>query len=244
MIILSEAILLEETMVSNIENDKRILVVAPHPDDESIGCGGLLIKYGQQCDVLLITDGRKGYASCDKVDEDKLAAEREAELKKSCEIANVKNVFCLKIHDGEGPKNKKTIREFDIKGYDFIFVPNHNERQIDHSYLLGVFKKMRNRQKKSIKIFEYEVWSPLASPTDVLNISDIIKKKEKMVSQFVTQIKYVDYVALTLSLNRYRGASYKTQYAETYRYVPYLGFLKSIYRKIPGKWKAVFKSIT
>ena len=38
------------------ENDK-ILVVAPHPDDE---CIGLLVCYPNICKVLVLTDGRQG----------------------------------------------------------------------------------------------------------------------------------------------------------------------------------------
>jgi LmbE family N-acetylglucosaminyl deacetylase len=37
-----------------------ILVIAPHPDDESLGCGGLLAwaaKTGRRADVLFLTDG-------------------------------------------------------------------------------------------------------------------------------------------------------------------------------------------
>ena len=40
---------------------ERLLVVAPHPDDEAIGAGGLLALYGSQCDVLVLTDGAKGH---------------------------------------------------------------------------------------------------------------------------------------------------------------------------------------
>ena len=43
-----------------LQKNEKILVVAPHPDDESLGCGGLMSKYGKQCDVLLLTDGRRG----------------------------------------------------------------------------------------------------------------------------------------------------------------------------------------
>ncbi len=34
----------------------RRLIVAPHLDDESLGCGGLLAKHGAECSVLALTD--------------------------------------------------------------------------------------------------------------------------------------------------------------------------------------------
>ena len=43
-----------------IQSTDKILVVAPHPDDETIGLGGLLLLYGEQIDVLVLTDGSKG----------------------------------------------------------------------------------------------------------------------------------------------------------------------------------------
>lgn len=48
-------------MVSLLElnPDDKCLVIAPHADDESIGCGGLLLKYPDNCDVVVLTDGAK-----------------------------------------------------------------------------------------------------------------------------------------------------------------------------------------
>ena len=43
-----------------IKETEKILIVAPHPDDESIGTGGLLSLYSNQCDVIVMTDGRYG----------------------------------------------------------------------------------------------------------------------------------------------------------------------------------------
>ena len=42
---------------------RRILVLAPHPDDESVGCGGYLTKMadeGAEITVAFVTDGELG----------------------------------------------------------------------------------------------------------------------------------------------------------------------------------------
>src|SRR5215216_2174383 len=39
---------------------QRCLVLAPHPDDEILGCGGLLLSYPGQCDVVCLTNGALG----------------------------------------------------------------------------------------------------------------------------------------------------------------------------------------
>lgn len=43
-----------------IKPDDKCLVIAPHADDESIGCGGLLLTYPQNFEVVVLTDGRRG----------------------------------------------------------------------------------------------------------------------------------------------------------------------------------------
>ena len=43
-----------------IKPNDKCLIIAPHADDESIGCGGILLKYLQNCEVVVLTDGGKG----------------------------------------------------------------------------------------------------------------------------------------------------------------------------------------
>ena len=43
------------------------LIIAPHPDDETIGCSGLiqqLISKGQRVDVIYMTGGGKSHSGC------------------------------------------------------------------------------------------------------------------------------------------------------------------------------------
>lgn len=60
----------------------RVLVVAPHPDDESLGCGGLmaiLAAGGARIHTLFVTDGGASHPRSSSWPRERLAAQREAE---------------------------------------------------------------------------------------------------------------------------------------------------------------------
>jgi len=75
------------------ENNLKIIVFAPHPDDESYGAGGSIMKWleeGNDIHIIWFTDGRAGYRKsreentlddCEatKISEDQLAKIRLAE---------------------------------------------------------------------------------------------------------------------------------------------------------------------
>ena len=42
---------------------ERVLIIAPHPDDEVIGCGGVILNYleqGSDVTVVIVTNGEYG----------------------------------------------------------------------------------------------------------------------------------------------------------------------------------------
>ena len=68
---------------------RRILIVAPHPDDESLGCGGLasiLAADGRQFHTLFVTDGGASHRNSASWPRPRLAAEREKEAARALEI--------------------------------------------------------------------------------------------------------------------------------------------------------------
>ena len=220
-------------MNMKIEKNEKLLIVAPHPDDEAIGCGGLLTLYGNQCDVLLLTDGRKGYLSSDKVNENDLIALRKEEFINVMKMVNIHSYSMLSIPDGEVQLYRHLISHIDITEYNRIFVPNHYERHKDHSCVYDIFKKMLKKQKSSAKLFEYEVWSPISAPNYVLDCTNCISQKIKIVNIYQSQIKYTDYIAMTEGLNKYRGAGFHCEYAEVYYYEPQVSIFRKMYHKIP-----------
>lgn len=61
---------------------RRLLVIAPHPDDESLGCGGLIhafAKDGRQVRIAFITDGGASHPSSNAWSRERLAARRRDE---------------------------------------------------------------------------------------------------------------------------------------------------------------------
>lgn len=195
-----------------IKSNDRILVVAPHPDDESIGMGGFLLLYGKQCDVLLITDGRHCDTSTN-FNTDDIVKIRKRELTNALSIAGVTNILYLNIEDRKVIDNLSLVKRFDINKYSVIFVPNRNETHVDHCVLYSVFKK---KVTKKQRLYEYEVWTPLSKVTDYIDITNVATLKKEMISSHISQLRDCNYVSKALSLNCYRGMYSHFEYAEAF----------------------------
>lgn len=200
----------------NISENQRILIVAPHPDDETLGCGGILALYGPQCDVLLMTDGRKGGPADGSQTEEQTAAIRKSEFELAMDGFGIHEYKELAIPDSTLKANKNKVSGMNLKGYDYIFVPNRSERHPDHRAAYDIIKRLCKRQKAKAQLLEYEVWSPIISPNRFLDISQVMEKKTQGLMAYVSQIAELDYEALARGLNTYRGAPYHIAYCEAF----------------------------
>jgi LmbE family N-acetylglucosaminyl deacetylase len=55
---------LPEATFETLVGDRTIFIIAPHPDDESMGCGGLLAwaaTHGRRVEILFLTDGEASH---------------------------------------------------------------------------------------------------------------------------------------------------------------------------------------
>lgn len=71
-------------LVDLLGNSTKLVVVAPHPDDEVLGCGGLVasaIDAGYDLDVVSLTDGEAAYPDDPYWSAPRLAQARRAELR-------------------------------------------------------------------------------------------------------------------------------------------------------------------
>jgi N-acetylglucosamine malate deacetylase 1 len=78
----------------------NVLVFAPHPDDDLIGCGGSMIRHrqaGHPVTVAYMTSGDAGSLHYGK---EELAGLREQEAREAAEIIGIRDLVFLRNADG------------------------------------------------------------------------------------------------------------------------------------------------
>ena len=197
------------------ESDK-ILILAPHPDDEVIGCGGLLLKYSTQCDVIVLTDGRYGDSSIPPSEMIKI---RKEELTSVMKEVGIKKYLFLDIEDSKLKEGYEQFQMIDFNHYNYIVIPNNLDQHPDHkavfSHIMRAFKD--KLIQKDVKIAMYEVWGALAITNFYIDISDIVDKKRDIINMHYSQVKDINYADKILGLNKYRGmTAMNKEYVESY----------------------------
>jgi hypothetical protein len=75
-----------------LNNLKSVLIVAPHPDDEVLGCGGLLAECtdnGIRTDILFLTNGEASHKGCCVIPEKDVATMRRSQAVSSSKILSI-----------------------------------------------------------------------------------------------------------------------------------------------------------
>ncbi len=71
---------------------RRALIVAPHPDDETIGAGGLILKLrraGVRVEILVVTDGGASHRNSPSFPRPRLIRERAREVRRAVALLGV-----------------------------------------------------------------------------------------------------------------------------------------------------------
>jgi len=185
-----------------IRPEERLLIVAPHPDDECIGAGGVLARYGAQCDVLLLTNG---CAYDPQQTRERSIAIRRKEFDREMALAGVHAYRALGIDDETLMSHQDCMEAFDLAPYAKIFVTNHADNHPDHQAAAACVRSALAAQGWMVPVYEYEIATPLADPAAYLDISDAIERKRAFIRCHASQLANLDYAKLAASINAYRA---------------------------------------
>ena len=206
----------------------NILVISPHPDDESIGCGGTLMKHvkeGDQIEIAFLTSGENGSKN---ILPEKLARIREKEAQQVAKSSGFQKIEFWREPDGKLKAHSKLVARMQEKLLenkpDLIYVPHAHEMYPDHCAAARIVKRAFKKLPHSLKkpqILMFEVWTPIQKIDHIVDISDYIKYKMAAIRMYKSQCRLVKFNQAFLGLNRYRGEMHSWpggDYAEVFTY--------------------------
>jgi LmbE family N-acetylglucosaminyl deacetylase len=205
-------------------DEERVMVLAPHMDDEVVGCGGTLRRHvlsGARITVVFLTDGRDSDPQIAKRCRSEaelreataaLCVRRKQEAELAARVIGYEDLVFLDRPDGALKVDEALVREvthlINERAPQVIYYPCALENHPDHwaaSLLLGrVIDAGQAPVLATTLCRAYEAWTPLP-PNRLVEISDVFDIKLEALQSFTSQLEYVDYVRTTTGLNAYRA---------------------------------------
>jgi LmbE family N-acetylglucosaminyl deacetylase len=188
----------------NVIMQKNILIIAPHPDDEVLGCGATIAKYaslGHTLYVLVATRGSKNLYTDDRIENVR------NEALNAHNVLGVTKTFFLDFPAPEldtvpisdiSREISKIIAEFKI---NVLFLPHRGDIHNDHKVIfnagLVAARPVGNYTVKDIYCYETlsetEWAAPFADdafiPNLYIDISDSMHLKIEAIKCFKSQLK-------------------------------------------------------
>lgn len=215
---------------------KKILIFAPHPDDEILGVGGTMAKaiaQGDEVYVCVVTTAQPPiFTNIERINRN------VADAKACHEFLGVKETIFLNLPAA----NLESVERFKLNGLildvvkriapDVVYIPHIGDMQQDHAIVVeACMVALRPKYFPQVKrIYAYETMSETGwnlptegnafIPNVYSDISDTLETKKKALGFFSLQVsEFPDSRSEKAieALARYRGATMHWQAAEAFQ---------------------------
>lgn len=216
---------------------KSILVVAPHQDDEVIGCGGALalqMLSGQSASVVILQDGADEHASV-SMSREALRERRNEESRAAAREIGIDAPIFLGLTnlrsnaDAAASALRKIIEQ---RGVDAVFTPFVLDGHPDHRASNFILAKALTGLSRPIRTIQYEVWSNCI-PNVLVVIDQVADKKDTMLACFEFANGAHDYAHATKGLNMFHSRllpAGKARFVECFFELPREEFVRLVDR--------------
>ncbi|MFA6963262.1 MAG: PIG-L family deacetylase [Patescibacteria group bacterium] len=196
---------------------KRLLILAPHPDDDVLGCGGVIAlnqKNGGKTVIVYMRERKNDV--------------RRKEAEKAAALLGAETRFWGMGNDeidGRVPDLlDELVSRFDP---DIICSPGLTDPHPEHYDVSAMLGKVLSRNNFKGEIWQYCVWQPIYA-NRLINIDSVIEIKKEAVLAHTSQLKDRPYLEAILGLNTYRAKMFGAgEYCEAF-----LATNKKIYLKL------------
>ena len=194
----------------DLPNRGTALVLAPHSDDETLGCGGTLARLrqaGWHVRVLVITNGAQG-DPCGYLGPEDVVSHRQRETRAALDCLGVEEVRFMAMPEGEpfaweavGANLEKQIAAL---APDWLLVPPVLDFHRDHVHTGLMAVDLWQARGCRERLFFYELWQPL--PINwVIDVTPVLARKRLAIAAYGLPLHYLDYADAFEGLMRYRG---------------------------------------
>lgn len=186
---------------------EHLVVVAPHPDDETLMCGGTIaghVDAGGRATLIAVTDGEHGGDPVLSVSE--AAEQRRAEQEAAAEVLGVGHTIRLGLPDGAVARRHDELTELlslhlTELAPDVVLTPWWMESHADHA---AVARAVAAAVPDHPEVWSGEVWTPLV-PNRLVDVTGFMDRKRAAIDCYRIPNAAVELDALA-ALSRYRSA--------------------------------------
>lgn len=196
---------------------KKILIIAPHQDDEVIGCGGAISYFKGKGDTVYIQHILAGDSGISGVSSEECLRIRDEEATKVAAFFGAVLLPNMGFQDRkyrfeDQLQNKLIVTLRQIQP-DILLLPHKEESDLEHRIVGKVGKEAawlayagQNLSAKIPKVLYYEVWSNIASAQLYLDITSYVEQKKRALALYASQME-TGWVEAALGRNAFRGTT-------------------------------------
>lgn len=165
-----------------------VLIVAPHPDDETLGAGGaaaLHVRHGDHVTVVVVTDGRRARGA--GLDPETLALRRAEEVEAAGAALGVQELCQLGLP--EGAWQESAFREAlapMVARADVVYGPSCVDFHPEHMGVAAILADLM-QPEQAVRVYELGVPLTPILANCVADVRPVREQRERALAAYVTQ---------------------------------------------------------
>ena len=212
----------------------KILIIAPHPDDEVLGCGGIIAKHTKEGDEVYLCIVTKAYTP-DWSEE--FLKNRPKEIEKANKILGIKKTYFLDYPTvkldtiPQKELNEEISKVVNVVNPDILYIPYKGDLNKDHRLVFeSSLVATRPANHKVKRILSYEALSETEwgqsiepfTPNVYIDISETFEKKIEAMKAYESELKQYPHprsLEIVEALAKKRGSEAGVKFAEAFMLV-------------------------